>query len=115
MTQQYYELQIEGPGSEAAADALADLLEKEFGERPVRMEAKPVQDASDPGRVDPIAAVALALSIPSAVLAAVDAVQRSEKKKKADLIIEWAVKQGKQNPDLNIRVTPPEGVSMLLH
>lgn len=105
---------IEGPDAAEAAAELSREIEKTLGQKPGLKKADPPR-TDDPVKVDPVAVAALVLAVPSALLAAADLVQRFKKKKQIDLIIEIAKKHNAENPETQIRISGPKGVSVHLH
>jgi hypothetical protein len=82
------ELILIGPD---AADAIPELAAA-LGDAEVVLTPRPLHDKADAGRkaVDPVSIAALVLSIPSAVLAALDVADRFAKRRRAKALIEAA-------------------------
>jgi hypothetical protein len=104
-----FKLYIEGEDAEERAWELANLIEKELGQQPNWEQQKPPHVKEKVKAVEPISVAALILSIPSVLLAALDLVDRLKKKKKVDLLIQWA----KDNPG-EISIRTPEGTVIQL-
>ena len=115
MTENNFQLRVEGPDSEKTAQALSDFLEKEFDYRPNLLSKKQSQlDEADQTKVDPVAIGALILALPGAILATVDLIERMKKKKKIDRLIEFTQQKAKANPGINISIVTPKGISIRL-
>lgn len=83
---QRLQLHVSGAGdTRRAAESLKAVLGDEIG---IVVEPAPIASADARRAIDPIAAAALILSIPSALLAVADLVQRIRSRKKASELIE---------------------------
>ena len=112
MRERNFKLNIEGPGAEERAKELSDFIEKEFGSRPIWQANKGEQEKelTITRSAEFLAVTAIVLSVPAAILAAMDLVDRIKKKKKTDSLIEWA----KKHPG-PITIITPDGTAIHLH
>ena len=97
-------LYVQGAGAEQAAQDLARLLGEEYDTTPAVHNNASSADTGEPRRIDPATGIALVLSIPGAILAAVDLADRIKKRKKADRLIQWARQQRQSSPQLQIHI-----------
>ena len=105
-----FKLRIDGPHGDEAEQELSSLIEKEFCIKPTRVAEQKLN--SETHKVaDPISVAALVLSVPAAIVAVVDLIERVKKKKAADRLIQWAQDYHEKNPDTTITITTPEGIS----
>jgi len=90
---------LAGSQSDLAATALVNAL----GPEDVEARRQPVTEAPDADRkvIDPISLATLILSIPTAVLAVIDIVDRLKKRRKAQAVID-AAKQAKAEQQVDI-------------
>lgn len=98
---------LQGAGAEQAAQDLARFLGQEYDTTPAVHNNASSADAGEPRRIDPATGIALAglvLSIPGAILAAVDLADRIKKRKKADRLIQWARQKRQSSPQLQIHI-----------
>jgi hypothetical protein len=112
-----FKLHIEGPNASEAEKELSSLIEDEFGQRPIRMaDQKP--NANDHKVVDTLSVAlsvtSLILSVPAAIVAVSDLIERVKKKKVTDRLIQWAQEYYEKNPNTAITITTPEGTSFEL-
>ncbi len=118
MTQNNFKLHIEGPDAEEAAKKMSELIENEFGQKPVRITPEQREIIPDQGddvaKIDPAAIAALILTIPSALLAVRDLSERFRKKESVDLMIRVAGELRENYPSMNISITAPKGVTVKL-
>jgi tetratricopeptide (TPR) repeat protein/CHAT domain-containing protein len=109
MKRSNFKLGVEGEKAEETAKDLSDFLKNELGWEPVR-ELQEVHSTRNMERaVDPLALAAVILALPSAVLAALDIVERMKKKKDIDKLIQWA-----KNQPGKITIITPEGTAIQL-
>jgi hypothetical protein len=99
---------VEGKDAEENARRLAAYIRQEWGVTPAIQSFKPEMDNFR--GVDPVALVAIVLSIPSVILAALDLADRIKKKKKVDQLLEW----GKKNK-IPLTLRRPDGTIIHLH
>jgi len=95
-----------------AADELAQFLANELPDWQPRVEEQVL--SGEARKADPIAIIALVLSIPPAIQSTWDLAQRIKLKEKIDKLIAWAKDRsarGKANPSV---VLPPEGKAVPL-
>ena len=97
------EFAVSGPEATTAAEALEAVLARELAIRPERRMVLPERTGTEKA-VDPVALGALILAIPGAILAVVDLVERMQKRKKAEAVIEQA-KQLIINGNVSITMT----------
>jgi hypothetical protein len=99
--------------SRGAADELAQFLANELPDWQPRVEEQ-VLSGEARRDTDPVAIIALILSIPPAIQSAWDLAQRIKLKEKIDKLIAWAKDRsarGKVNPSV---LLPPEGKAVPL-
>jgi hypothetical protein len=98
--------------SRGAADELAQFLANELPDWQPRVEEQVL--SAEGRKADPIAIIALVLSIPPAIQSSWDLAQRIKLKEKIDKLIAWAKDRsarGKVNPSV---LLPPEGKAVPL-
>jgi len=117
MSEAYLRLSIEGPGTEKVAEELSMLMEEEFGQRPAQIAREQKQNEARPTRdmATILALGSIILSVPAAVLATLDLVERMRKKPKADRLVAWAQQQWEKDPMTTISIISPDGLAVQLH
>ncbi|MCI0530342.1 MAG: hypothetical protein L0Y74_00080 [candidate division Zixibacteria bacterium] len=103
-----FQFQIEGEGAEKAAQELARLFNEEFGTS-LQPHKAPPQEREGVTRGDPVVIAALILSIPPAILAVMDLVDRIQKKKKLDTLLQESRQVEKKYSGVIIRIIKPDG------
>ncbi len=114
MTANDLKFNIQGPQAQTVAQELAAMIDQTF-DHSAQITEPPLAQTADNAKADPVAIATLVLTVPAAILAAVDLVQRFKKKPKADHVIDFAQRQHRQNPQTGITITMPDGVSVNLH
>lgn len=98
------ELVLAGQDASKAAEALEAVLTRETDLRPERRTARPNAANGPEKTVDPLAAAALILAVPAAILACVDLADRLRKRPKAEELIR-TLNALTNNGDLSITIT----------
>jgi len=109
MPNENFVIRVEGADYDVLATELADLINTEFG---LALHPIPPQEKLNDkfeSKADLCSVAALILSIPGAVLAAIQVADRIEKNKRIQRIIEWAKSKCLQDPKRKINLTLPEG------
>jgi hypothetical protein len=99
-----FRFRVRGEQAESVAEELAGLLGDELKQR-VPVTREPSADAAQGTRGDPVAVATLVLSIPCAVLATVDLVERVRKAETLRKLVAWA----RQRRSAAVEVTGPTG------
>ncbi len=108
-----FKIKVEGNQAEAVAAELAELVEKELEYKPaVQKERAPVQDPADPNRGDPVTVAACLFTIPPAIVAAKEMIERMKKRQQADALLQRATEIEQRYPGNQIRIILPEGASL---
>ena len=102
------QFQIQGRNAEMIAQKVSAILAKEFKVQPeLSSSNRPIE--KDRRTVDPVALAALIVSIPSAVLAALDVLERMKKKGKIEKALEKIGELMQDFPDAAIQLKAPDG------
>ncbi len=105
---------IEGEDAEAAAGELAEALQEVFGHetapRAIRADEAEGEEKIEAGTV--IGIIALVMSIPSTLLAIRSLMERPEKKKRADELMERLRELEKRFPSTTIRLRGVDGATV---
>ncbi len=101
-------IHIDGPEAETGASEIADFLNENLAAR-VASAAPKAPVVTDQKTADPVAVAALILSIPSALLAAMDLAERIELRKKITRLIDLA-KRLRRGRGTVARLETPSGL-----
>jgi hypothetical protein len=102
------QFQIQGRNAEIIAQKVSTILAKELKVQPeLSSPNRPIE--KDRRAVDPVALAALIVSIPSAVLAALDVLDRMKKKGKIEKALEKIGELMQDFPDAAIQLKAPDG------
>jgi predicted Zn-dependent peptidase len=107
MTDSAINIHVQGDGAEEVAQELSDLITDIYDTKPAVNNNASSANAGETRKIDPATGIALAglvLSIPSAIMAALDLADRIKKRKKAERLIQWARQKQQSTPQLQIHV-----------
>jgi len=104
-----FKIQIKGRHAEEVAKILSELIKKEFGYTPERVIQEPKKDTEKV--VDPLTIAAIIITIPPALVATLDLIERRKTRDKLDLLIELVKKQQEKTPDTQTSLITPDGIS----
>ncbi len=99
---------IEGPDGDETARELFDLLRKEFGVRPERMDRE-TRRRIDPQGTDAVRVTALIYAVPHGALAAADSTEAAQRTAALERVVAWAMEKETSAPAERITIQPPEG------
>lgn len=109
MQESSIQIRVKGPDHEQVSGELSDFFKSRFGHRPVITETAPGEKQE--GKKDFIGAAALIVGIisvmvalPGSVLASRDLMDRVDKKKKADDLIDLARELHEKYPDTDVTI-----------
>ena len=108
MSELQFQFQIQGRNAEIIAQKVSAILAKELNvQAELSSSNRPIE--KDRRAVDPVALAALIVSIPSAVLAALDVLERMKKKGKIEKALEKIGELMQDFPDAAIQLKAPDG------
>lgn len=100
-------LYIQGEGADKAVQEIIPLIAELYETKPEVHSSASSAVAGEPRKIDPATGIALAglvLSIPAAIMAALDLADRIKKRKKAERLIQWARQKRESAPQLQIHI-----------
>ncbi|MCI0471515.1 MAG: hypothetical protein L0Y73_07655 [Candidatus Aminicenantes bacterium] len=102
-----FKFTVAGRNAEETARDLADFIEKEFEHKTESTPTDPPQEQKRVRSFDPLSAAAFVVALPSAVLGALELLERMKKKEKVDKLLQWL-----QDKHVQITITAPDGTTI---
>ena len=109
-----FQFYFAGAQAKDAANDFVKIIEQEFGVKPKPVTPNTSVDQTTKG-VEPLALTAVILTIPPALLAAIDLVDRIKKKKQLDTVLQKTQKIQKTKTELKIHILTPKGTKIEIH
>jgi hypothetical protein len=107
MSDSEIKLYVQGACAEEAARELSRLIAEVYDTNPEIRSHDASTGPGEPRKIDPATGIAIAglvLSIPGAIMTALDLAERIKKRKKADRLIQWARQKRQSTPQLKIHI-----------
>lgn len=102
-----FKFTVAGRNAEETARDLADFIEKEFDHKTESTRTASPQEQKRVRSFDPLSAAAFVVALPSAVLGALELLDRMKKKEKVDKLLQWL-----KDKKVQVTITAPDGTTI---
>jgi hypothetical protein len=102
-----FKFTVVGRSAKETARELADFIEKEFDHKTESTQTEPPQEQKRVRSFDPLSAAAFVVALPSAVLGALELLDRMKKKEKVDKLLQWL-----KDKKVHVTITAPDGAAI---